>query len=445
MVSFTWASLTVDVVVIIILFLRSGMSFRQKEIRSFIVFPLILLIVGVTYGITDKPIPSFISQSVDYFFFVRSAGVIFKLFLAYYVVIYMAIFVHDKHYRRLHVLLDPVMAAAVVEILVNISKHNVFYFDPDLALHLGPLNITFYIFAIYYYSIGAIVLFVNHKNLRRGVTTAVFTLAMLSGIAMIVQVELPVKNFDLFVHSICCILMLYTLLDSSELINTLTKKNEEINTLTEQTMLALTSAVEAKDPYTSGHSMRVATYSKMIAERMGMNETEIKCIYYAALMHDVGKIGIPLTIIGKPKSLTKEEYAVIKKHTVIGASITHPITAMPMIEQGAHWHHERFDGKGYPDGLKGNEIPLVARIICVADAYDAMTTNRSYRGALNESSAKEEIRNGLGTQFDPAIGKIMLEILAQKDSIQTAELEKVWMDEHGYELQKDKQLIRRNL
>jgi putative two-component system response regulator len=148
---------------------------------------------------------------------------------------------------------------------------------------------------------------------------------------------------------------------------------------------------------------------------MGMNEKEINSVYYAALMHDVGKIGIPLNIIDKTTRLAKDEYNTIKKHTVTGASITHPITAMPMIEQGVRWHHERNDGHGYPDGLKGTEIRLVARIIGIADSYDAMTTTRSYRGALNESNAEDEIRKGLGTQFDPEIGKIMLEILNKKE------------------------------
>ena len=415
MLSFTWASLTVDVVVIMILILRSGTSFKQKENSAFIIFPLILIIVGLAYGLTEKPIPTYIYQNVDLFFLVRSAGIIFKLFLAYYIVVYMAIFVHDKHRRLLHMLLDPVMLAAIIEIIVNFYLHNVFYFSSDFSLHAGPLNVTFYIFATYYYCIGAVVLLVNHNKVSHGVTVAVLTIAMLSAVAMFVQAELPVKNFDLFVHSICCILMLYTLLDSKDMIRALTKKNEEIKQLTEQSMLALTSAIEAKDPYTSGHSVRVAEYSKKIAEYMGMNEKEINSVYYAALMHDVGKIGIPLNIIDKTTRLTKDEYDTIKKHTVIGASITHPITAMPMIEQGVRWHHERYDGHGYPDGLKGTEIPLVARIIGIADSYDAMTTTRSYRGALNESNAEDEIRKGLGTQFDPEIGKIMLEILNKKE------------------------------
>ena len=147
-----------------------------------------------------------------------------------------------------------------------------------------------------------------------------------------------------------------------------------------------------------------------------MDETERKNIYYAALMHDVGKVGIPERIIEKPTHLTTEEYETIKQHTIIGASITKPITALPMIEQGAHWHHEHFDGSGYPDGIKGENIPLVSRIIGVADAYDAMTTDRPYRKAQTEDYAEEEIRKGLGTQFDPEIGKIMLEILENKEA-----------------------------
>ncbi len=416
MISFTWASLTVDFVVILILILRSGVAFKRKENRQFIIFPFILIIVGISYGMTSNPIPAYIPQSAGYLFFVRLIGTIVKLFLAYYVVTYMASFVHDSHMRLIHALLDPAMAAAVIEILINPFRHIIFYYDSGLSFHPGPLDFTFYIIAVYFYCIGGAVLIINRKKMSKETAAAILTLVALSMTGMLVQTEFPVKNFDLFIHSICCILMLYTLLDSGDLVLALTKKNEEINQLTQQTIYALTGAIEAKDPYTSGHSGRVADYCEMIAAHLGMDETERKNIYYAALMHDVGKVGIPERIIEKPTHLTTEEYETIKQHTIIGASITKPITALPMIEQGAHWHHEHFDGSGYPDGIKGENIPLVSRIIGVADAYDAMTTDRPYRKAQTEDYAEEEIRTGLGTQFDPEIGKIMLEILENKEA-----------------------------
>jgi putative two-component system response regulator len=132
---------------------------------------------------------------------------------------------------------------------------------------------------------------------------------------------------------------------------------------------------------------------------------------YAALLHDVGKIGIPDSIIKKSSGLTDQEYEIIKSHPVIGSQILSKITEIPNIEIGAKWHHERFDGKGYPDHLQGYDIPEVARIIGVADTYDAMASKRSYRDTLPQNIVRKEIEKGVGTQFDPAIAQIMLDII----------------------------------
>ena len=132
---------------------------------------------------------------------------------------------------------------------------------------------------------------------------------------------------------------------------------------------------------------------------------------YAALLHDIGKIGIPREIINKPSRLTDEEYTVIKSHPAIGGKILEEITEIPDIAVGARWHHERFDGKGYPDGLMGMEIPELARIIGVADAYDAMTSKRSYRDVLPQEEVLGEIEKGKGSQFDPDIAEYMVQII----------------------------------
>ena len=174
---------------------------------------------------------------------------------------------------------------------------------------------------------------------------------------------------------------------------------------------ALADAVDAKDTYTNGHSGRVATYSREIAHRYGYSTQKEKSIYIMGLLHDIGKIGIPDAIINKPAKLTDEEYAVIKTHTVKGAKILDNIKEMPMLVTGARWHHERFDGKGYPDGLKGDAIPEADRIIAVADAYDAMSSRRSYRGIMPQSAVRAEIEKGKGTQFDPVFADIMLAMI----------------------------------
>ena len=182
--------------------------------------------------------------------------------------------------------------------------------------------------------------------------------------------------------------------------------------LFEQTATALVNAIDAKDTYSHGHSVRVAEYSVKIAKRFGKEDPEeLQRIYYAALLHDVGKIGIHEDIINKPGRLTPEEYDIIKKHTIMGNLILSSINEYPYLSIGAHFHHERYDGKGYPIGLKGEDIPEIARIISVADAYDAMSSRRSYRDKLPQQLVREEIIKGAGGQFDPKFARIMQDII----------------------------------
>ncbi|MBO4904933.1 MAG: response regulator [Lachnospiraceae bacterium] len=199
------------------------------------------------------------------------------------------------------------------------------------------------------------------------------------------------------------------------------KKTEENEQLSTHIIKALAYAIDAKDKYTNGHSSRVAEYSKEISARYGYNEKEQNEIYIIGLLHDVGKIGIPDAIINKKDRLTDEEYEVIKKHPVIGTQILETITEMPNLSNGARWHHERYDGKGYPDGLSGEDIPEVARIIAVADAYDAMTSHRSYRDTLPQEKVRAEIERCRGTQFDPQFADIMINIIDEDKDYQLRE------------------------
>lgn len=188
-------------------------------------------------------------------------------------------------------------------------------------------------------------------------------------------------------------------------------QQERIKNLFLQTVAALSEAVDAKDRYTSGHSRRVAEYARRIAERMGKSEREQEEIFQAGLLHDVGKIRVPAEIINKPGKLTEEEFALIKIHPVTGYHILHEVSEDTLIAISAKYHHERYDGKGYPNGLIGENIPEIARILGVADSYDAMTSNRSYRDALPQEVVRKEIENGKGSQFDPQIADIMLQMM----------------------------------
>ena len=187
------------------------------------------------------------------------------------------------------------------------------------------------------------------------------------------------------------------------------QKNE--HALFEQTAEALASAIDAKDAYTHGHSIRVAMYSTEIARKAGKSEEECEKVYFAGLLHDVGKIGITDAIINKEGKLTDEEFAEIKNHPVYGNQILSTIYRLPYLSIGAHCHHERYDGRGYPRGLKGEDIPDIARIIAVADSYDAMTSKRSYRDPIPQQKVREEVLKGMGSQFDPEYAKIMLNMI----------------------------------
>ena len=176
---------------------------------------------------------------------------------------------------------------------------------------------------------------------------------------------------------------------------------------------ALAQAIEAKDPYTHGHSARVMEYSLQIAQKLNLSEEEIKSLKYAAILHDIGKIGVRGYILNNPNGLTIEEYEEVKKHPAIGENIIQPIELLQPIRPLIRHHHEWYNGKGYPDGLSGENIPLGARILTVADAYDAMRSDRPYRKALSEEKAIQELKDGSGRQFDPQIVEVFLEILKQ--------------------------------
>jgi energy-coupling factor transport system substrate-specific component len=191
------------------------------------------------------------------------------------------------------------------------------------------------------------------------------------------------------------------------------QKEEENRILIREITTAFAKTIDMKDRYTNGHSIRVAAYAREIAKRMGMSADEQDNIYYIALLHDIGKIGIPDNILNKKGALTPEERAIIQTHPAVGGKVLADFTALEDIDDGARYHHERYDGKGYCDGLSGKEIPLVARIIGVADSYDAMASDRCYRPALSREKIIDELTANSGTKFDPDIVPHMLAMIQE--------------------------------
>ncbi len=183
----------------------------------------------------------------------------------------------------------------------------------------------------------------------------------------------------------------------------LEEKTKELEAASLASVNAMAALIDARDTYTKGHSERVAAYSVKIAENMGWSPEDTRSLYEIALLHDVGKVGVPDQILLKPTVLTDDEMSVMKNHTIIGASILKDITTVKDLELGARYHHERYDGKGYPEGLRGADIPILARIICVADSFDAMSSNRCYRTRLSKDMIRKELLRGSGKQFDPEV------------------------------------------
>jgi len=181
-----------------------------------------------------------------------------------------------------------------------------------------------------------------------------------------------------------------------------------------ETIRALATAIDAKDPYTKGHSERVAKMAIALARELNLPEREIDDLEYAALLHDIGKIGVDERILGKDDGLTEEEFKKIKEHTIVGAKIIEPVEFLKKSYKAIYHHHERFNGNGYPNGIKGEDIPLFSRIIAVADAYDAMGSVRPYRKKLSKDKIMKELKDQTGKQFDPKIVKALISILERE-------------------------------
>jgi HD-GYP domain-containing protein (c-di-GMP phosphodiesterase class II) len=212
-------------------------------------------------------------------------------------------------------------------------------------------------------------------------------------------------------------------IQNAQLIEDLRKEVEKNKVLFINTTLSLASAIEAKDRYTRGHTERVTTFALKIAEELNnkgivsLSKKFFDDLYISGLLHDIGKIGVPEQILSKETKLTDEEFAQIKMHPARGAEILKTLPEFEESLKGVKYHHERYDGKGYPEGLKGEEIPLIAAIVAVADTYDAMTSDRTYRKALSRDFAISEIEKNIGIQFNPMVAQAFLEVLKKNKSI----------------------------
>lgn len=283
----------------------------------------------------------------------------------------------------------------------------------DVAFSHYQFTVTFAIFVI------PIVISILYEDSTLSIFTLIISL-LGELVAVIARATDEEYNKDIGSEAAIAFALLISVYVFARMINSTLKKRrdavkeaviatEKANASAEKMMLSmkmletLAGTLDAKDKYTNGHSMRVAFYATRLAEELGWDKERISILRYEALLHDIGKIGVPDAILNKPSRLSEMEFGVIKSHTIVGSDILKNMIAVPGASKVAKYHHERFDGMGYPNGLRGTDIPLNARIVCIADAYDAMSSDRIYRKALSRNVIRNELKNGRGTQFDPEL------------------------------------------
>ena len=315
---------------------------------------------------------------------------------------------------------DVLFCVGTILIIVTQFTGLYYTFDAHNQYQRAPGNIFSYIVPFLIVIIQESVLMQYRDRLKRGLVYALAISIILPTIASVIQyLYYGVSLISMTLVVVVNVFFVYALSSLGEEVGKARTRElkfykeaqEREAALFEETTEALANAIDAKDKYTRGHSARVSILSRLIAQEAGLSNEECEQVYFAALLHDVGKIGVPDDVINKPGRLTDEEFAQIKVHPVLGYQILSSIRQSPYLSVGAHYHHERYDGRGYPDGLAGEDIPKIARIIAVADAFDAMTSTRSYRDALERQRVRDEIANGMGTQFDYEYAAIMLRLI----------------------------------
>lgn len=370
------------------------------------------------------------------FYMVRiSNGLVYFLLLLipFLVTRYLVnILINDGKLERVPIPLkiaDVLFVIGVVLLIVSQFTGLYYTFDEQNFYNRSKLNVLCYAVPFLTVLLQEWSIVRYRKRIKRRLFASITICIALPTVSSVVQIfAYGISLTNMTTALVVCVFYTYTLNFLSEAteramqheLDFYKKAQKREAGLFKQTTEALANAIDAKDKYTHGHSARVAYYSAKIARAAGLSNTMCEQVYFAALLHDIGKIGIRNNIINKNGKLTDEEYEQIKAHSVLGSQILSSIKQAPFLSVGARYHHERYDGKGYPDGLSGENIPEIARIIAVADAYDAMTSVRSYRKPLDQETVKEELKNGIGTQFDPEFAKIMLRIIDDKEKANLA-------------------------
>lgn len=419
---------------------QSEVNKRFKVLVRYIIATEIMDIVTAVTISFGNAIPPVLNMALNTVYFALT------FCLGYIFVRYVESYVYQTETDRITLLVNrTVLLLQMALLLVNLFTGFIFRFDENGRYIHGNIYLLVYLVPIYFICFAAGVLLNKRKLFKRKQKVSIGVYILMCVLGPLIQMLIfPNVLLGLFTPSIAALIILFSMEtpDYQMLMKTLAelhelKKNlqnevkrqtkaaedrrEKVERLSQQVILTLAKTIDAKDTYTNGHSERVANYSREIAKRMGLSENEQHEIYYMGLLHDIGKIGISDAIINKTDKLTDEEYRMILKHPEIGEDILKCISEIPDISVGAKFHHEKYDGSGYPNGVSGEDIPLQARIIGIADAYDAMASKRSYRDVLPQEVVRAEILKGKGTQFDPMCADILLEMIDADKAYQMRE------------------------
>lgn len=411
-ISFGVAAFIFEAVLLVLLIvLGHGQRNNNMKFRTLV----ILVLAGNFASILDNVFrnSNFWKSPMEFQLFLQVSVLVLNVFLTYYVYLYLGTFVERKPKEEK---INRIIIIASVCYGVFLFVRALFQLHGNSAETQIPLIGRILIgYAVELYFLISSMIFVIH--FRHGFEKRAFYTGLAAYAAIISTIILQlVERRGILLNYFGAVIGSYIFYIGVEIPD---HRNFKISM---HVLKTLTEAIDAKDTYTHGHSGRVAEYSREIAKRAGYDDKAQNEIYMMGLLHDVGKIGVADTVINKPGRLSDEEFEAIKRHPGIGSRILRNIKEMPKLQTGARWHHERYDGKGYPDNLKGSDIPAEARIIAVADAYDAMTSNRSYRGSMPQEKVREQITKGRGTQFDPEFADIMVGMIDEDTAYQMREL-----------------------
>lgn len=386
-----------------------------KDIRRLFILLTEIVVLECLETYFDRRLALWTDGSLHYWrIFVSAIGYSMRPMMLHVV---MLIMTRNVKWKPKYILLAlPSIVTCIICVLAFFTDW-AFGYDEYNNFHGGPLRYVMFAMLAVYFVMIFVSAIVNYKK-RGSETIVILGIVLLLAFDWILALNHDDVTLHLNLESLSVILYFMYFISAFHAQTMEEKEGEFIDSerrltkeMLDQSIETLAYTIDAKDKYTRGHSSRVAKYSRMIAFVAGKSEEECREVYLAGLLHDIGKISVDDLIINKPGKLTDEEFDKIKKHPSYGARILKKMKSIPFLQNGAMYHHERYDGKGYPSGLKGEEIPEIARIISVADAYDAMTSSRSYRDTMDQSVVKQEIWKGMGTQFDPLFAKVMISLI----------------------------------